>query len=118
MGKVWDEMHSARIENLTHPTEPTSEREWFSSQISHVLKEAADTVNGPRQETYGSPHESFQQIAEFWDAYLKRRADGPIGPQDVANMMILMKVSRSATGGKHHDSTVDIIGYAALKEVI
>lgn len=118
MGKVWDEMQSARIEANTGPIEPTSEREWISSQISHLFKEVADTVNGPRQDTYGSPHESFQQIADLWDAYLKRRAEGPIGPQDVANMMILMKVSRSATGGKHHDSTVDIIGYAALKEII
>ena len=85
--------------------------------ISDLFNEVLETVMGPRQDTYGTPHNSFQQIAELWEAYLKRRTDGPIEPQDVANMMILMKVSRSATG-KHHDSIVDIIGYAALKEII
>lgn len=88
-----------------------------SSTISDLFNEVLETVMGPRQDTYGTPHNSFQQIADMWEAYLKRRTAGPIGPQDVANMMILMKVSRSATG-KHHDSTVDIIGYAALKEII
>ena len=98
--------------------EPGSKREQEAVVISHLFEEVLKTVTGPRQDTYGSPYASFQQIADLWEAYLKRRAEGPIGPQDVANMMILMKVSRSATGGKHHDSTVDIIGYAALKEVI
>ena len=97
---------------------PMSERQQASVVISRLFEEVMDTVTGPRQDTYGSPYASFQQIADLWEAYLRRRAEGPIGPQDVANMMILMKVSRSATGGKHHDSTVDIIGYAALKEVI
>lgn len=97
--------------------EPMSEREQVAIVISRLFEEALETVIGPRQDTYGSPHASFNQIADLWEAYLKRRASGPIGPQDVANMMILMKVSRSATG-KHHDSTVDIIGYAALKEAI
>ena len=97
MGKVWDEMKSSRAdvtEKAPHPTEPTSMREWVFSQISQLFEEVANTVNGPRQETYGSPHDSFQQIADLWEAYLKRRANGPLGPQDVANMMILMKVSR------------------------
>lgn len=118
MGRVWDEMQSARIEDLTHSIEPTSEREQDAVVISRLFEEVLKTVMGPRQDTYGSPHESFQQIADLWEAYLRRRAEGTIGPQDVANMMILMKVGRSATGGKHHDSTVDIIGYAALKEII
>lgn len=96
----------------------TSLRAKQESKIASLLDEALKTVNGPRQETYGSPKDSFQQIADMWESYLKRRANGPLGPQDVANMMILMKVSRSATGGYHRDSTVDIIGYAALKEVI
>ena len=117
MANTWFVMKDS-LEKTTPTDEPTSTREWVSSRILKVMDEAADTVNGPRQETYGSPQDSFQQIADLWDAYLKRRADEPLGPQDVANMMILMKVSRSATGGKHHDSTVDIIGYAALKEVI
>ena len=118
MGKVWDEMQSARTEANTGPIEPTSGREQEAVVISRLFEEVLKTVMGPRQDTYGSPYASFQQIADLWEAYLKRRADGPLGPQDVANMMILMKVSRSATGGEHHDSTVDIIGYAALKEII
>ena len=117
MASKWFVMKDS-LEKTPPTDEPTSMREWATNTIYKLFEEVADTVNGQRQETYGSPQDSFQQIADLWEAYLKRRADGPLGPQDVANMMILMKVSRSATGGYHHDSTVDIIGYAALKEVI
>lgn len=83
-----------------------------------LVKEALDIVNGPRQDTYGNPADSFQQIADFWEAYLKRKAPGPITPKDVSRMMQLMKISRGATGVEHKDNLIDKIGYILLEAVI
>ena len=118
MGKVWDEMQSGRIEANTGPIEPTSEREWMNQKFNELVGEAVRVVIGERQDTYGSPAASFQQIAEFWEAYLKRRNPGPLTGKDVSRMMQLMKISRGATGADHRDNLVDKIGYILLEEVI
>ena len=36
MGKVWDEMQSARIEDLTHSIEPTPEREQATYESASI----------------------------------------------------------------------------------
>lgn len=78
-----------------------------------VLQEADRLINGDRLQTYGTPGESFWRIANLWTSYLGHK----INPLDVANMMVLMKVSRTK-GTYHRDSYVDIAGYAGLSEVI
>ena len=77
----------------------------------NVLKEAERLIFGDREDTYGDPSESFARIANLWTAYTGKSLDS----QDVANMMILLKVSR-AKGVYHRDSFVDIAGYAGLAE--
>ena len=37
-----------------------------------------------------------------------------VTPTDVANMMVLMKVARNASGVYKEDNWIDICGYAAL----
>lgn len=76
-----------------------------------VLQEAAVLIDGERQETYGDASVSFNRIAGLWSAYLGAEVTG----LDVANMMVLLKVSRTK-GTFHRDSYVDIAGYAALGE--
>lgn len=76
-----------------------------------ILNTAAKLIDGDRQDTYGSATESFDRIGKLWSAYLGTEVSGT----DVANLMVLLKVSR--TKGKfHEDSYVDIAGYAALAE--
>lgn len=83
-----------------------------------ILQEANRIINGERAQTYGDAQKSFGQIADLWGVYLNRvYPDVNIDAIDVANMMILMKISR-AQNGFHRDSYVDIIGYAALTEKI
>lgn len=41
-----------------------------------------------------------------------------ISSEDVAHMMILLKVARLANDPYHRDSLVDVCGYAALSERI
>ena len=57
-------------------------------------------------------------IAKLWSQYLTARVGGNqtiinIMPDDVAAMMILLKVSRIASGNGKNDNWVDIAGYAA-----
>mgnify|MGYP000401586339 FL=1 len=64
---------------------------------------------GDREQDYGTPESNFATIASFWSDYL----DMNISAQQVADMMILMKISRIKNGGGTGDSYVDIAGYAA-----
>lgn len=74
-----------------------------------ILKEALETVSA-RGDVYGPPEENFQNIADLWKAYW----GAPISAHDVAVMMMLVKVARLMKSPYHHDSWVDICGYAAL----
>lgn len=86
-------------------------------EATALFETTLKTICGPRIETYGPPQESFRQIAEFWQAYLDRRMTGPLTGRDVANMMILMKVSRDAVVPSP-DNDIDICGYTAIKKVL
>ena len=75
-----------------------------------LLEKAISIVCEDRNQQYGGPEDTFKDIAQLWAAYL----DDQIGPEDVAIMMILMKVARlKASSYQSSDSWVDIAGYAA-----
>jgi hypothetical protein len=85
-----------------------------------ILDEASDLTHQSRNTAYGAPEDNFRNIANLWNAYFAARAPGFIVSEknsitsgDVAIMMILMKTARLATTPNHHDSCVDIAGYAA-----
>ena len=74
------------------------------------LIRADHAVNGERDQQYGDPGKNFERIAEYWGTYLGTQ----IGPEDVAIMMMLVKIARlEGSEYKHKDSWVDIAGYAA-----
>lgn len=84
-----------------------------------ILKEAEDIIYGDREQTYGSPDKNLRAIAEFWESYLMNRgllneASSGILIEDVAQMMILLKLARLINAPYHRDSLVDICGYCAL----
>ena len=72
-----------------------------------ISEEAAAVVAGDRADDYGDVNESFTRIAKLWSVY----TGTTISPWDVAQMMILLKVSRAKTSTKR-DTLVDIAGYA------
>jgi hypothetical protein len=83
-----------------------------------LLLQAADTIDGDRNDTYGGPESSFRTIAGMWNEYLMACAVGVPGgilqPHDVAAMLALLKIARIAgSGGTHKDSWLDLAGYAA-----
>lgn len=63
-----------------------------------------------RQNQYGSPEDSHELIAKFWSAYLGKE----IFPEDVANMMELMKIARRKGQKFNPDNYIDGAGYAIL----
>ena len=74
-----------------------------------TLTLAEKAVCGDRQQSYGSPEDNFKLIANLWGLYTGHAIDA----QDVAVMMILLKIARVATGVNKDDNWVDIAGYAA-----
>lgn len=81
----------------------------MENERTKVLQEAAELVNGPRQDDYGTPAQNFACIAQMWSAYLGEEIEA----RDVANMMALLKIARLRMGN-HRDSAVDGCGYLAL----
>lgn len=79
---------------------------------TQTLDTAKVIVNGEREGSYGTPENNFKSISTFWSAYLHH----DVTPEDVANMMILLKVARNSSGNYKQDNWVDICGYAAIGE--
>ena len=80
-----------------------------------LLEEAGQYVHTDRNSNYGDPEDNFSVIAEIMSAYLSRRfgVTIPIQPFDVGNLMFAVKLGRLAHNPLHHDSYVDMAGYAA-----
>jgi hypothetical protein len=78
-----------------------------------ILEQASEVISGPRQEEYGAPEVNFQRIAELWSSY----HGGTFTQQDVAIMMVLLKVGRINEEATE-DTLVDICGYAALAAIL
>lgn len=85
-----------------------------------VLQEAERLIHGERRSDYGGMKLSFEMWAGLWDTYLKYRPGGysqGIKPRDVASMMALLKVGRTAYSTKR-DNWTDMAGYAGLGAVM
>lgn len=72
-----------------------------------MISEATSIVDD-REAIYGSPKENFEYIACLWTAFL----GVTISTESVGHMMILLKIARLVKTPGHHDSLVDIAGYA------
>jgi hypothetical protein len=80
---------------------------------TYVLQEAIQTVY-ERPDTHGKPEDTFTAIAGLWNEFLVAGGvrDPNLDGEDVANMMVLLKVARNAEGHYHEDNYTDIAGYA------
>ena len=83
-----------------------------------LLQDALELVSIDRNSAYGNPEDNFKNIANYWNIYLHTASKlvEPLTPQDIAHLMILMKLARLTTNPNHRDSLVDIAGYAACGE--
>lgn len=75
-----------------------------------VAAEAERIITGARRDAYGPVRESFERIATMWSAVVGR----PLTVEEVAAMMVCLKVCRELGGAHHRDNLVDVVGYTLL----
>ena len=68
---------------------------------------AKEVVYGDREQTYGDPGVNIRAIADYWSIYTGVQ----VLPEDVCNMMCLLKIARLCHTPGHEDSMIDLIGY-------
>jgi hypothetical protein len=80
-----------------------------------VLEEAQSLIYGDREKDYGKTSDNFVEIAKGWEVIAK----APLTPEQVALMMIWLKVCRANKDNcEKRDSYVDIAGYAGCIEKV
>ena len=77
---------------------------------TEILDIAKHYITQDRAATHGGAEDSFADIAAMWSIYLGH----PVGPEDVAMMMVLLKVVRFKNNPQHADNPIDAVGYSAL----
>jgi hypothetical protein len=75
---------------------------------SNILLEANALVNGTRAKQYGDPATNWINTAEIASALLGKK----IEPEEAVLFAIAMKLARLRQDPAHHDSVVDLAGYA------
>jgi hypothetical protein len=82
----------------------------------HILNQARDLINGPRDQDYGDALVNHRRIAIGWDVIAKTaiKKHGRITPAHVALMMDWVKTSRLMESIDHVDSWIDKAGYTGL----
>jgi len=83
----------------------------MENKRTHVLNDAIELVNGPRQATYGPPAENFGRVAIRWSQHLGI----DVTPYQVCLCMAELKLARLANGHST-DSVIDAAAYLALAE--
>ena len=78
--------------------------------IAEQILETATNVVRAREEQHGNKRQVLERTAKLWSAYIQ----WPVTAHDVAQMMVLLKVTRSQHGQFNADDYVDSCGYAAL----
>lgn len=94
----------------------TKQQKTSSERGRAIAEEALRIINGERQDRYGNPEDTFRVIGDLWGAYLRALEPSmpPLMSEDVANMMVLLKMARIACGKYCMDNDVDMLGYAML----
>ena len=82
-----------------------------------ILKKAKEIISNDRNESHGDAFKNHAEIAEFWNIFLDKKLQpmASITAEDVAIMMILLKISRHTQGEKFNlDNFIDMAGYSAI----
>jgi hypothetical protein len=83
---------------------------------TEILDKAKKLVSDDRAKSHGDKIINHENIARLWSGYIqnKTRLTINILPEDVANMMVLLKVARTQLGNHNPDDFVDACGYSAI----
>ena len=81
-----------------------------------ILKKTEKLVNDSRAKTHGDKVANHENIARLWSSYLQNKTKLMIvlTPEDVAQLMTLLKIARSQAGEHNIDDYIDGCGYQAI----
>lgn len=111
--RFWEDEELMKKQNVMD--EPRDDENGPENQRGRVLLNAVEIINGERQDSYGNPEDTFEDIAWAWNWWLDSD-NAPITAADVAMMMALMKIAREKNGSGKTDNVVDACGYLGLYE--
>jgi|TARA_B110000091_G_scaffold72968_1_gene80417 hypothetical protein len=77
-----------------------------------ILAEAHVAVS-QRGRSYGDPEDNFERIANVWNALTENRPGVKFDAAWVAILLSALKLVRLSSETSHHDSWVDLAGYAS-----
>jgi len=85
-----------------------------------MLYRAQSLIEGDRQQDYGDKLQNFSQIAMLFQGSLamKLQPNARITPEDVAILMMQVKIARLAKSPDHKDSIMDVAGYAGCFSIL
>ena len=89
----------------------TTKEDTVASIDPTVAVDAIRLVDEDRNDSYGPPEENLSRIAGMWSAYIGT----DITAEDVALMMVLVKISRSKAGYSR-DNAVDGVAYFLIHD--
>lgn len=78
-----------------------------------VAVDAIRMVDEERYKQYGDPKKNLKRIADMWSGYLEH----PVTPEDVAMMMVMVKISRSKSRYSR-DNAVDGVAYLLIHDAM
>jgi hypothetical protein len=83
---------------------------------TEILDKVKNLLNEDREKTHGNKIVNHENIARLWTGYLinKFRFNIILLPEDVANLMALLKIARTQNGEHNIDDYIDSCGYAAI----
>ena len=83
---------------------------------TEILQKTEKLVNGDRDKTHGNKIINHENIARLWSSYLQNKTQLNIvlSPEDVAQLMTLLKIARSQAGEHNIDDYIDGCGYQAI----
>jgi hypothetical protein len=83
---------------------------------TEILEQTKKLVSTDREDKHGDKVKNHENIARLWTGYIqnKTKLTIVIKPEDVANLMVLLKVARTQEGQHNIDDYVDACGYSAI----
>ena len=83
---------------------------------TEILEKTKKLVSESRHDKHGDKVINHENIARLWTGYLvnKFKLNLVILPEDVANLMTLLKIARTQAGAFNLDDHIDACGYSAI----
>ena len=83
---------------------------------TEILEQTKKLVSTDREDKHGNKTINHENIARLWTSYIQNKTKLNIVmlPEDVANLMALLKIARTQSGDHNIDDYVDACGYSAI----